>query len=142
MRNFLITNNNSNTDLFNFFDETFNGYFKPIFSSAKTENMHTDIIDNEDSYLLNVELAGFNKDDIQISIDNDYLTIEAKKDENTESKDKVNYIKKERSISCSRSFYVGNVVQDDIKATYENGLLSISVPKEKDKDKKQIISIN
>lgn len=141
MKNYLMKNNNSNLDLFNFFDDAFNGYFKPVFFSPRCDYMLTDIIENDDNYELNIELPGWKKEDIEISIDNDYLTVEAKSQEKEEKKHKANYLRRERSFSCSRSYYVGDVRQEDIKAKFENGLLRIVVPKESSKDSKQLITI-
>ena len=77
-------------------------------------------------------LPGFKKDEINIQLDNGYLSISAAKGLDKDEQDKEGkYIRKERYAgSMSRSFYVGNAItQDDIKAKYESGILRLSVPK-------------
>ena len=91
-----------------------------------------------------MELPGFNKEDISAELKNGYLTISAKHEESDDKKDdNGNYIRRERKVgSCVRSFYVGSAVkEEDIKAAYENGILKLSVPKDKEEaveDKKLI----
>ncbi|MFA6866161.1 MAG: Hsp20/alpha crystallin family protein [Clostridia bacterium] len=138
MKNLLLTNNN---DLFNIFDDGIS-LFKPIKLDEKLNNMRTDIIDQDNNYLLETELSGWDKKDIDISISDGYITISANKIEETTSEDtKRKFIRKERKLSCSRSFYVGDVDENQIKATLTDGLLSIVVPKEEKKTKKQSIAI-
>ena len=77
-------------------------------------------------------MPGFKKDEINIQLDNGYLSISAAKGLDKDEQDKEGkYIRKERYAgSMSRSFYVGNAItQDDIKAKYESGILRLSVPK-------------
>ena len=92
------------------FDEMFSD---PFFSMKESRLMKTDIKEIDDGYEIEVDLPGYNKEDIQLEIDNGYLTVTAKKDEEDEEKKK-KYIHKERYIGeCSRSFFVwqraGNV---------------------------------
>lgn len=98
--------------------------------------MNTDVKDSGDHYEMDVDLPGFNKDDITAEVKDGYLTVSANKSESNDEKDSDgHYIKRERYTgSMSRSFYVGeDVTEDDISAKFNNGTLSISVPK---KDKK------
>ena len=85
-----------------------------------------------------VDLPGYNKEDIQLEIDNGYLTVTAKKDEEDEEKKK-KYIHKERYIGeCSRSFFVGkDVKEEDIKAKFKNGTLKLTVPKKDENAKSE-----
>ena len=123
MRNFLTTNNFNTFDIF---DDMMNSFFKPDFYS-KPMQMRTDIEESEKEYTLSVDLPGFDKKDIELSLDNGYLTISAKKQEKEEGK---NYIRRERSLTSSRSFYVGDVVsEEDIDAKFVNGTLSLTIPK-------------
>ena len=83
--------------------------------------------------MIEMELPGYAKEDIKADLKDGYLTITASRNETKEEKDaKGNCIRKERYTgSCNRSFYVGdNVTQDDIKATFKDGVLSLQVPKE------------
>ena len=74
-------------------------------------------------------LPGFDKKDISVSLKNGYLTVNAAKQEKEEDGHK--YVRRERNYSCSRSYYVGEgITEKDVKAKYENGILSLTVPKE------------
>ena len=94
--------------------------------------MKTDVRENKDSYDVFVDLPGFKKEDVKLDLDNGYLTISAEKglDKDEENK-KGRILRQERYAgSCSRSFYVGDVKPEDIKAKYESGVLTVLVPKE------------
>ena len=94
--------------------------------------MKTDVRETENQYELSVDLPGFKKDEIQVELENGYLTISASKGLNKDEKDKKGqYIRQERYAgSMQRSFYVGDAVtQEDIKAKYEDGILRLSIPK-------------
>ena len=91
----------------------------------------TDIQDLGDCYLLEADLPGFRKEDIHIDIDDDILSIQAEhKDSNDEKDDKGDYIRRERYYgSYSRSFNVSEIDVENIKAAYENGVLTLTMPK-------------
>ncbi len=100
-------------------------------SYSTIEQFNTDIIEKEDHYLLQAELPGFSKDEIQINLHEDMLTISAchKEEKNTESSD--NYIRRERRYaSYSRSFHVQGIDAKDINASYDNGILEVTFPKQ------------
>ncbi len=122
---------------YDLFDDVFDGMFNtPFFTGRNNGLMRTDITEKDDHYLLDVELPGCKKEDIQIGLRDGYLNISASRNSNKEEKDdKGNLIRQERySGSFSRSFYVGeNVEEKDIKASYDNGELKITFPKEKEK---------
>ena len=92
--------------------------------------MKTDIQEDENKYLLEVDLPGYNKEDIKIDVTDGYLTINAKitKEDNDEDK---NYVRRERFTGeATRSFYVGeDIKEDEIKASFKNGILTLEVPK-------------
>ncbi len=113
-----------------FFD-IFDDFFTSRSSRRNTSAMKTDIIQLEDGYELQIDVPGFGKDDIRISLDKGYLNIEAKKEEVKEENDK-HYLRRERFLgTCARSFFVGEDIQEeDIKAKYENGILNLFIPKE------------
>ena len=97
----------------------------------------TDIKELKDNYLLEIELPGFNKEDIKAEINNGYLIVTAAHNENKDEKDKEGkYIRKERYTGqFTRSFYIGdNITQEDIKGKFENGLLKLEVPKKEVKE--------
>ncbi len=148
--------NRFNRDYFDFdlFDDVFDPFFSPRRNTRGTRSlqapagraqhapasMRTDIEKVEGGYELSTELAGFGKDDISVEIRNGYLTITAeKKTEKNEDEGK-NYIHRERYYGKSqRSFYVGNNVnEDDIKATFADGILKLTIPEPKEQVKKTI----
>ncbi len=119
------------------FDDTIGDFFKPLFWDDENDAMRTDIKDSGDNYEMEIEMPGFDKNDITISLENGYLSVCAKKDD---AEKESNYIKRERTVSCSRSYYVGELAEDDIKAKYENGVLKLNFPKQQEKlpEKKRI----
>lgn len=128
-----------------FLDDVFDNVFRSPLSvfSDKIVKMQTDIREKDNNYILDIDLAGFNKEDISISIEDGYMTINAEYNQLDEVEEE-KYIRKERHIkTCSRSFYVGDVSQDQIQASYENGILTITIPKEEEPiNTKKYISID
>ncbi len=89
----------------------------------------TDVVDTGESYKLEAELPGFNKEDIKIDIENDCLTISAERKEHKDE-NKPNYVKRERFYgSYSRSFDVSGIDVDKISAAYTDGILTLDLPK-------------
>ena len=127
-----------NWDLFDDFFEDF-----PV---AESKCMKTDIKEHENSYELIVDLPGFSKENINISIENGYLEISAKTTSDKEENEKGKYLRRERfEGEYKRSFYVGDkVTEDEIKASFKNGILKIDVPKVKEdtKSNKKYIEID
>lgn len=100
--------------------------------------MKTDIKEKEDAFELTIDLPGFKKENIQANVKEGYLTVTAETKNETEEKDeKGSFVRKERfSGKCSRSFYVGRDVEEaNIKASFENGVLTVDVPKKKEEPK-------
>lgn len=94
--------------------------------------MKTDIREHDAGYEIDIDLPGFKKEEINVELDNGYLTISAAKNVNKdEEKKHGRYIRRERySGAVQRSFYVGDAItEEDIKAKYEHGILKLSVPK-------------
>lgn len=122
----LIPFKNPNSDIFDYndFERNFFQNFNLDFPSFKT-----DIVDKGDKFILEADLPGFNKEDIDIDIDGNRLTISAKHKESREE-NKQNYIRRERRYgSYIRSFDVSNIKTDEIKAEYKNGVLTLELPK-------------
>ena len=121
-------------DLFdNMFDmDAMFGHKNPLYGKHAKNLMKTDIRETDKTYELDIDLPGFKKDEIQVELENGYLTIRAEKGLDKDEQDqKGRYIRQERYAgSCSRSFYVGDVKPEDIKAKYESGVLTVLVPKE------------
>ncbi|MDD6449024.1 MAG: Hsp20/alpha crystallin family protein [Lachnospiraceae bacterium] len=103
-------------------------------SPAFTNNngmMRTDVKQKDGNYELEMELPGFKKDDVQLSLENGYLNIRAAHNDNKDEKDKDGKIvRKERYTGAvERSFYVGdNITEDDVHAKFEDGMLLITLP--------------
>ena len=108
----------------------FDDLFYDPFMSRSGNNMRTDIIEKENEYELSMELPGFNKEDIRMELKDGYLMISANKNTDNEVKDDEGHIiRRERyQGSCSRSFYVGDMKEEDIKASFTNGELKVSLP--------------
>lgn len=129
MKNYLIKN--YGTD--NLWDNAFEHFFRPMFYEDTPSGMNTDIRETEGGYALDVELPGFDKSEIELSLEKGYLTVCAKKEEKEEN-EKGKFLRKERKIQCSRSYYIGeDVTEEDIKAKYDKGVLEITFPKDKPK---------
>ena len=121
----------------NIFDDLFN---TPFFTRSEANMMKTDIKEHDGGYELTVDLPGVKKDEIKAELNDGYLTITAENNSSKDEKDeKGKYICRERySGSYSRSFYVGDsVTEEDIKAKFENGTLTLDIPKKEALPEKQ-----
>ena len=134
----------------NFFDFPFydDRAEKKLYGHHAANLMKTDIQEHDDGYTLEMDLPGFKKDEIQIELNNGYMTISAAKGLDEDEKDKKSgkYIRRERYTgSCQRSFYVGeDVTEEDIKAEFKHGILKLFVPKKEAKpavEQKKYVSI-
>lgn len=107
----------------------------PFFTEHESKIMKTDIKEKKDKYLIDVELPGYEKENIKIDVEDGYLTVHAEIDSNKEEKEEGKFVRRERYVgSCSRSFYVGTEIQaEDIRASFKNGMLKIEVPKKEEK---------
>ena len=117
-----------------------------IWGSSKNDLMKTDVKETDDAFILEIDLPGFSKEDVQATLEDGYLTVSAQRNAVDEEKDeKGKYIRRERFYgNCSRSFYVGeDVTDEDISAKFENGILAMTVKKVevKEIEKKQFIQI-
>lgn len=117
----------------------------PFFSGERESKlMKTDIKEKKDKYIIEMDLPGYEKENISLEINDGYLMISAKTSQNKDEKEEGKYVRKERFIGeCSRSFYIGdNIKEEDIKASFKNGTLKIEVPKKEERkelpEKKQI----
>ena len=124
----------------NLFDDFFSDPFgmmvpqgrDPLYGKHAKNLMKTDVRETESTYELDVDLPGFTKDEVNVELKNGYLTIQAAKGLDKDQSDKKGkYIRQERYAgACSRTFYVGEGVQpEDVTASFENGILQLSVPK-------------
>ena len=122
-------------DVFDDFDRNFfRGFGHPdraLYGKNAPHMMKTDVKETEDGYEVDVDLPGFKKDEIKLELNNGYLTISTEKSlEKNQESPKGRIIRQERySGSMQRSFYVGqSLKEEDIKARYENGVLSLQIP--------------
>ena len=120
-----------------FFDDLMDGFGFPdvnkkLYGRHAKNMMKTDIRETDEGYEVIMDLPGFKKDEIEVQLENGYLTVSAAKDE---ADKKGKYICRERYAGeMSRSFYVGEDILDtDIHARFENGILKLDVPKKEAK---------
>lgn len=128
-------------DFFNFFpyvdDKEFKNTEKKLYGKNADHIMKTDVKELDDAYELEMDLPGFKKEEIQISLEEGYMTINAVKglDQDEKEKKTGKYIRRERYVgSCCRSFYVGeDITEEDIQAEFKHGILKLTIPKKNPK---------
>lgn len=126
----LTRRNNYGYDLFDeFFKDPF---FTTAASTRDSSVMKTDIREEESSYVLDIELPGFAKEDVKAELKDGYLTITAERSNESKDESKGKYLRRERFIgTCKRTFFVGeDLRQEDIRAAFKDGILCLSFPKE------------
>ena len=107
-----------------------------------TNNMKCDIYEKDGDYHIEMDIPGFDKNEITIDCENGYLTITANK-EKVEKDETKKYIRRERNFgSYKRQFYLGDINEDEIKAEFNNGILKVFVPKKEIIDTKKKIEID
>lgn len=105
-------------------------------------NMKCDIYEKDDKYFIEVDLPGVKKENINISYSKGYLNIKTTQKDEVQEENKT-YIRRERNYKkLERSFYVGDVEETKIKATYKDGILNVTIPKQKDNNTNKRISID
>ena len=128
----------------NYLDGVFDDFFTPA-RGDEMSKMRCDIYEKDGIYTMEMDIPGFNREDVKIEVDdNDYLTITAEKStENNEEDNDKNYVRKERSYGkYQRSFYVGDIDKENIDASFENGILKVTMPKkEEEKSSKKTIEV-
>lgn len=132
----MIPRNFTENWLDDFFDVPFEKLFNPehnlLFSRNGKNLMKMDVKEENNNYEVEMDLPGFKKEDVKVELDNGYLTVSAVKESDKENTTTEGiYLRRERYTgACARSLYVGNEIkQDDIKAKFENGTLSLKIPK-------------
>ena len=117
---------------YSLFDDFFDD---DLFTRRDNSLMKTDIKETSDHYIIDMDLPGFDKENIHLSLNNGYLEIKANVSKNNDSNEE-KYVRQERFYGeCSRSFYVGDDVdEDDINAQFKNGILKIEIPKKEKLD--------
>ena len=119
--------NKNNNGFMSLFDE-----FNDFFTDTLAKDMKTNILENENDYVITSEIPGVNKDNVKIDVSDNTLTITVEK-KNEDKNDNKNYIVKEISESTlTRSFYLDNMDEENITAKMDNGILTITVSKIKE----------
>ena len=113
------------------FERRFSGDHNPLYGKHGKNLMKTDVKELDQSYEMDIDLPGFKKDEVNVELENGYLTISAAKGLDRDQKDgEGRYIRQERySGQCSRSFYVGDIRPEDVTASFEDGILRLTFPK-------------
>ncbi len=109
----------------------------PFFSRKESQLMKTDIVEKDKEFIITMDLPGYSKENIQIEIENGYLTIHATTKNEEEEQESGKLVRKERYFGeCSRSFYIGEDLEtEDINAKFSNGTLKLYVPKKEEEAK-------
>ena len=137
----------------NLFDDLWNTSFdrdwfnadRELYGKHAKNLMKTDVHETQSGYEMDIELPGFQKEDIKVDLKEGYLTVSAQKSLNKEEHQGKKVLRQERySGSCSRTFYIGDVKAEDVKGKYEAGVLTLSFPKEDTKklEEKRTIAID
>ena len=123
-------------------ESEFFGKKNPLYGKHAKNLMKTDVRETEDAYEVDIDLPGFKKDEVTITVENGYLNISAAKGLDKDETDKKTgkYIRQERYAgSCSRTFYVGEAVEpEDVSAKFENGILQLHILKKVEKKDNRI----
>ena len=137
-------NNNSIAKRGDYFNQLFDNFFDDDFFAPAnyiSNSFRVDLKETDDEYMIEADLPGINKDAIDISYENNYITISAKRNDSVEDK-RDDYVRRERRYGeFKRSFYIDNVNEDNINAEFKDGVLKVSLPK-KDKNKTNKRKIN
>ena len=117
---------------FDLFDDFFKG--DDFFSRREQSLMKTDIKEKGDEYIIEMDLPGYEKENINLELKEGYLTVSAKIEKDNSSDENERYVHKERFYGeCSRNFMVADdITEEDIVAEFKNGILRIDVPKKEE----------
>ncbi|KRM69687.1 Hsp20/alpha crystallin family protein [Apilactobacillus ozensis] len=130
----------NNMNLFSPMNNFMSDFDDNFFSSFAGNQMRTDVIENKDNYVVTSELPGFKKENIHLNYRNNTLSVKANHEIN---KNDNKYLRIERSTqSVARSFQIPNVKADGIKASYDGGILKITLPKDRQENKLDNIDID
>ena len=116
-------------DEFDLFNDFFGG--DDFFSRRESSIMKTDIREKADKYVIEMDLPGYEKENINLTLKDGYLEVNANVEKEEKNEENERFVHKERFYGhCSRSFYVGEqITEEDIHAEFKNGILKVSVPK-------------
>ena len=120
----------------------FSDIFDDLMPQIRENNMKCDIYEKDGVYHLEMDIPGFDKSEIKIEARNDYLTVVAEKSGDIKNKDDKNYIHRERTYGkYQRTFYLQDLDYDNINVNFNNGVLSIEIPKKNEDEGKRFIEI-
>ena len=122
-----------------YFDDSLDNFFENDFNKMKC-----DIYEEDNKYYVELDLPGFKKEEIKIECNKGNLIITASKEEKNDAKNENRkYIKRERIYNkYSRSFYLGDVDEENINAKFSDGILKVIIPKKDENESKKIINID
>lgn len=120
---------------FDLFDNFFGD--DDFFTKREHRLMKTDIKEKKDKYIIEMDLPGYDKENINLELNNGYLEVSAKVEKEDKNDEDEKFVRRERFFGeCSRSFYVGeDITQEDINAEFKNGTLKIEIPKKEEQEK-------
>ena len=120
---------------FDLFDNFFGD--DDFFPKKERNLMKTDIKEKKDKYIIEMDLPGYSKENINLELNDGYLMVSAKVEKENNHDEPEKFVRRERFYGeCSRSFYVGSdITEEDIEAEFKNGILKIDVPKKEIEEK-------
>ena len=124
-----------------FLDDVFDDFMAP--EKPHHNPMKCDVYEKDGKYNIEVDIPGYNKDEVKIEAKDGYLTIAAEKkiEKKEEQEDKKYFYHERRYGKVERSFYIGDMDTDKISAKMENGILNITIPKIEENNSKKILEI-
>jgi HSP20 family protein len=113
--------------------------FNDFFDLDVTEKGNCDIYQEDGKYHLEMDLPGYRKEDIHLETNKGSIIVSARKEEKKEEKEGKKYIRRERTFGrVERSFYIGDIDEDNISAEFKDGILKVVIPTKVETEKKQI----
>ena len=113
--------------------------FNDVFDLDFTEKGNCDIYLEDDKYHLEMDLPGYNKEDIHLEAHKGSIIVTAKKETKEEEKEGKKYVRRERTFGrIERSFYLGDIDDENISAEFKDGILKVTIPTKAEPDKKSI----
>jgi len=113
--------------------------FNDFFDLDVTEKGNCDIYQQDGKYHLEMDLPGYRKEDIHLETNKGSIIVSAKKEENKEEKEGRRYVRRERTFGkVERSFYIGDIDEDNISAEFKDGILKVVIPTKAESEKKAI----
>ena len=112
------------------YDAFADNFFRSLFGNTQNESFRVDVQDKGDAYVIEADLPGVARENIHVDLNEDVLTISTEKAENAEEKENGYIMRERRTGKASRSFNVEGIRKEDISAAYENGVLTLTLPKQ------------